>query len=98
MTGHSFPTSPALSLGGALPAGVTSPALHDALPTLAGTPAAGSGGTFGFSITTSNGIAPDAIQSFTLTVNEAPTITSGNATTFTAGAAGSFTVTTGHSF
>ena len=41
-----------------------------------------------------NGVSPDATQTFTLTVNEAPAITSANSTTFTVGTAGSFTVTT----
>ena len=36
---------------------------------------------------------PDATQTFTLTVDQAPAITSANATTFTVGTAGTFTVT-----
>ena len=39
--------------------------------TLAGTPAAGTGGTYPFTITAANGVLPDATQSFTLTVNGA---------------------------
>jgi hypothetical protein len=66
----------------------------DGTATLAGTPAAGTGSTYPITITASNGVAPDATQNFTLTVNVAPTITSANSATFTAGAAGSFTVTT----
>jgi hypothetical protein len=61
--------------------------------TLSGTPAAGTGGTYAITIkatSTSGGTA----QSFTLTVNEAPTITSANSATFTVGTNGSFTVTT----
>src|SRR5206468_9201932 len=71
---------------------------NDATATLSGTPLAGSGNTYNLSFTASNGISPDATQSFTLTVNEAPTITSANSATFQVGAAGSFTFTTGHSF
>ena len=36
--------------------------------TLAGTPAAGTGGTYALTITAANGVLPDATQSFTLTV------------------------------
>jgi hypothetical protein len=65
---------------------------------LSGTPPAGSGGSsYAFTITESNGISPDATQTFTLTVDEAPAITSANATTFTVGTAGSFQLhATGH--
>src|SRR5205807_181679 len=44
--------------------------------------------------TASNGVPPNAMQSFTLTVNQAPVITSPNNTTFTVGSNGGFTVTT----
>ncbi|HEV2885498.1 MAG TPA: putative Ig domain-containing protein, partial [Jatrophihabitans sp.] len=60
--------------------------------TIAGTPSAA--GSFPITITASNGVAPDATQAFTLTVNQAPDITSADHTTFTVGTAGSFTVTT----
>ena len=61
--------------------------------TLSGTPAALTGGVYPLTFTASNGVAPIATQSFTLTVNEAPNITSANGTTFTVGTPGSFTVT-----
>ena len=83
-----------LSESGSLPAGVTFTDNHDGTATLAGTPAAGSGTTYAISLTARNGVAPDATQSFTLTVNEAPAITSVGSTAFTAGTAGSFTVQT----
>ena len=73
---------------GSLPTGVT----LSSAGVLSGTPAAGTGGLHTFTITASNGISPDATQSFTLTVNEAPTITSAAATTFTVGSPGTFTV------
>jgi hypothetical protein len=83
-----------LSETGTLPSGVTFTDNGDGTATLAGTPAAGTGGSYPITITAGNGVGPDATQSFTLTVNEAPSITSGSATTFTAGSAGTFTVTT----
>ena len=83
----------ALSESGALPSGVSFTDNGDGTATLAGTPAAGTGGTYALTITASNGVAPDATQNFTLTVDQAPAITSAASTTFTVGAAGSFTVT-----
>ena len=91
------PTS-SLSESGPLPSGVTFVDNGDGTATLAGTPDAGSGGIYSFTITATNGVAPDATQSFTLTDDEAPTITSADNTTFVVGTPGSFTVTTGHSF
>ena len=66
----------------------------DGTATLAGTPAAGSGGSYPITITATNGIGSAANQSFTLNVTEAPTITSADATTFVEGTAATFTVTT----
>ncbi|QDU20543.1 beta strand repeat-containing protein [Urbifossiella limnaea] len=97
-TGPAFPTAVTISRTGTLPAGVTFTDNGDGTATLTGTPAAGTGGTYPITFTAANGIAPDATQAFTLTVNEAPTITSAAATTFTAGTAGTFTVTTGAAF
>jgi Bacterial Ig-like domain (group 3)/Immunoglobulin domain/Putative Ig domain len=84
----------ALSESGALPSGVTFTDNGNGTATLAGTPASGTGGSYPITITAANGVSPDATQSFTLTVHQAPAITSANATTFSAGTAGSFTVTT----
>ncbi|MGC4016899.1 MAG: putative Ig domain-containing protein, partial [Luteolibacter sp.] len=66
--------------------------------TLSGTPTAGSGGVYTLNLVANNGITPNANQTFTLTVNEAPSITSANTTTFTTGAAESFTITTGSKY
>ena len=77
-----------------LPTGVSFTDNGDGTATLAGTPAAGTNGTYTFTIDAANGFAPDATQTFTLTVDGAPTITSGDSATFTEGSAGSFTVTT----
>ena len=75
-----------------LPSRVTFTDNADGTATLAGTPAANTGGTYQFTINATNGASPDATQAFTLTVNQAPRITSPASTTFTAGQAGTFTV------
>jgi putative cofactor-binding repeat protein len=80
--------APTWSESGTLPAGVT---FNAATGILAGTPTAT--GTYPITIAAQNGVAPNASQSFTLTVNSAPAITSANTTTFTVGTAGTFTVT-----
>ncbi len=87
--------TPSLDDGGAtLPSGVTFIDNQNGTATLAGTPAAGTGGTYAFTITASNGTNPAATQSFILTVDQAPAITSAATTTFALGTSGSFTVTT----
>jgi photosystem II stability/assembly factor-like uncharacterized protein len=83
---------PTLSESGALPSGVT---FDSGKGLLSGTPAAGTGGTYSITFTAHNGIGSDAVQSFTLVVEEAPSITSAASTTFIVGVQGSFTVTTG---
>jgi hypothetical protein len=83
------PTATFSVTGGSLPSGVTLAGSG----LLSGTPAAGTGGVYNFTITASNGVSPDATQSFTLTVDQAPSITSASSTTFTVGTNGSFTVT-----
>jgi hypothetical protein len=89
VTATGTPT-PTLSESGALPSGVT---FNPATGVLAGTPAAGTGGTYTITFTATNGVNPNATQTFTLTVNQAPAITSANTTSFTHGQAGTFTVT-----
>ena len=107
VTTSGVPT-PGLSENGALPTGVTFTDNGDGTAALAGTPAAGTAGTYTFTITATDSVIPDAAhvirdatpiipaatQAFTLTVNQAPGITSSAGTTFTAGQAGTFTVTT----
>jgi hypothetical protein len=97
-TGADFPTATTLAESGRLPNGVTFADNGNGTATLAGTPAAGAGGTYDLTLTAANGVAPEASQSFTLTVDEAPSITSADSTTFTTGSAGTFTVTTGADF
>ena len=96
VTTTGFPTgaSMALSETGSLPSGVAFTDNGDGSATLAGTPGAGTGGSYSISIKASNGIGSDAVQSFTLTVDQAPAITSANTITFTETLAGTFTVTT----
>jgi large repetitive protein len=74
---------------GTLPAGVT----MSASGVLSGTPAAGTGGFYPITITASNGVAPDYVQQYDLTVYQAPAITSGDSATFQVGTAGSFSLT-----
>jgi hypothetical protein len=90
-TGQPVPT---LSETGSLPSGVTFVDNGNGTATLAGTPAAGTGGVYTLTITAQNGLAPNATQTFTLTVNQAPAITSASSTTFVLNSAGTFTVTT----
>ena len=75
-----------LSETGALPAGVTFVDNGNDTATLAGTPAAGSGGTYPLTISAKNGSPPDATQTFNLVVNEPPTfLSSYPMTTFNVG-------------
>ncbi len=82
--------TPTLSTSGALPSGLMID-LNSGL--ISGTPAANTGGIYPITITASNGVGSDAMQSFTLTVNQPAAVTSAASTTFTVGTAGSFTVT-----
>src|SRR5262249_818899 len=95
VTTTAFPTA-TLSETGPLPSGVTFVNNNDGTATLAGTPAAGTEGTYPLSIKATNGVSPDAMQNFTLTVAAAaaPAITSAATTTFTVGTAGTFSVMT----
>ena len=89
VTATGTPT-PTLSIAGSLPSGVS---FAPATGLISGTPAAGTGGSYPITVTASNGVLPNAVQNFTLTVNEAPQITSANSATFTLNNLGSFTVT-----
>ncbi|MEO9238205.1 MAG: putative Ig domain-containing protein, partial [Jatrophihabitantaceae bacterium] len=92
-TNPGTPAATTLTRTGALPAGVTFTDNGDGTATLAGTPAAGTGGSYSLTITASNTVPPDATQSFTLTVTQLPAFSSASSTTFTVGSAGSFPVT-----
>ncbi len=61
---------------------------------LGGTPpASAAGASFVFTVKATNGVTPDATQSFTLNVVSPPAFTSANSATFASGVPGSFTVT-----
>jgi hypothetical protein len=93
VTTTGFPVPTPLTETGALPNGVTFVDNANGTATLAGTSATGTGGTYALTITAANGVLPNATQTFTLTVHQAPAITSGNAMTLMVGTAGTFTVT-----
>jgi hypothetical protein len=82
--------APTLSESGTLPSGIT---FTPSSGVLGGIPGAATGGAYPITFTAHNAAGSDAIQHFTLTVNQGPAITSANNTTFTVGTAGSFTVT-----
>jgi hypothetical protein len=89
VTATGFP-KPTLIETGTLPDGIT---FNPTTGVLGGTPPAGTGGIYPITLTATNGITPDAIQDFTLTVNEPPALTDAASTTFTVGSQGAFTVT-----
>lgn len=66
--------TPGLLLSGALPEGISFTDNGDGTGTLAGTPAAGTGGIYNLTFTASNGVPPDYVQTFTLTVIEMPQV------------------------
>ena len=94
VTTTGFPAPTLTRTGAALPTGVTFVDNGNGTGTLSGTPAAGTGGSYAFTLTAANGVGADATQGFTLTVNQAPVFTSAAATTFAVGTPGTFTVTT----
>jgi uncharacterized repeat protein (TIGR01451 family) len=67
--------TPSLSESGAAPAGVTFKDNGDGTASLSGTPAAGAGGVYHLTLTASNGVSPNATQSFKLTVQAPPRVT-----------------------
>jgi uncharacterized protein (DUF2141 family) len=86
--------TPEITLEGDLPDGVSFIDNGDGTGLLSGTPAGGTQGTYILDLKASNGVDPDAVQEFTLTVidivTESPTITSESSTSFTIGQEGSF--------
>ena len=92
VTTTGFPT-PTISSTVGLPSGVTLTDNGDGTATLAGTPAAGTAGTYPITITAMNGTGAVAVQSFTFTVHQSIAFTSAISTTFQAGTAGTFSIT-----
>src|SRR5438270_1119821 len=88
--------SATVSFTGTLPSGINFTPNSDGTATIDGTASAGSQGNYPINITASNGTLPDATQTFTITVQEAPplleapAITSAASTSFTVGTAGTF--------
>jgi Putative Ig domain len=88
-----------VSFTGALPAGITFVPNGDGTATVSGTAAVASEGSYPINISASNGTLPDAMQTFTITVQdtppvpEAPAITSAATGSFMVGTAGTFTIT-----
>ena len=68
VTAAGVPT-PTITLSGTLPGGVTFSDNGNGTATLAGTPASGTGGVYPLTFTASNGVLPNATQTFTLTVS-----------------------------
>ncbi|HVT58942.1 MAG TPA: Ig domain-containing protein [Thermoanaerobaculia bacterium] len=89
-TGNPLPT---ISETVALPAGLSLSSSASGTLTLHGTPHVGTGGFYNLLFKATNSWPPDASQSFTLLIGQAPAITSGNGVTFTVGSAGTFAVT-----
>ena len=83
--------APTLSLTGTLPPGLS---FTPATGLIGGAIQANSGGAYKVVITAKNAIGPDATQTLTISVNQAPVFTSVATATFTAGQSNSFTVTT----
>ena len=67
VTATDLPVS-TLTESGALPTGVTFTDNGNNTGTLSGTPAAGTAGTYNIVFTASNGVLPNAVQNFTLTI------------------------------
>jgi CSLREA domain-containing protein len=76
-----------------LPANLTFTA-SGAGATLAGTPAAGTGGTYTLCLNATNGVGSPATQKLVLTVQQAAAFTSVTSATFTVGQPGTFFITT----
>src|SRR4029077_2553367 len=87
-----FPAA-TISQTGTLPPGITLTNNGNGTDTLGGTAGPNTGGTYPLTVSAANGTLPNATQSFTLTVNQAPAITSASGVTFTVGTAATFTVT-----
>ncbi len=89
LTSSGFPAATYRIAAGTLPAGIA----LGAGGLLTGKASVGSGGVYALTLAASNGLGLEAMQNFTLTVNEAPAFTSLNNATFRAGLSNAFSVT-----
>ena len=87
-----YPT-PAISLAGALPSGLTFVDAGDGTATIAGTPDANSGGSWPVTLSAHNSEG-SAVAPLTIVVHEGAAITSSPTAGFAAGISGSFVITT----
>ena len=78
---------------GTLPAGLTFTLNGDGTATIAGTPSAGAGGSYRWTMQAEN-VADNVTQSFTVAVNEPPVLTSSAGATFKVGDSAEFVVKT----
>jgi outer membrane protein assembly factor BamB len=86
--------APTVTETGALPSGVNFDNNNPGSAELTGTPAPGTGGVYPITVTASNGVPPNAVQSFTLTVDQPPAFTSPDSAGATVGQPFTFDVTT----
>ncbi len=92
-TSPGLPAATALSVKGMLPTGVSFTDNRNGTATLAGTPAAGTAGTYTLTVTASNGPASSASQTFTLHVDQALAPSGTADLTFATGAPDSVNIT-----
>ena len=83
-----------MSLTGPRPSWLSYVDNADGTASLSGTPDSGSDDSYVFTVTAANGVLPNAVQIFILTVTQAPTFTSPASATFATGVPGSFNVET----
>lgn len=97
VTTSGSPTATISRIGGTLPSGLSFAAGSGGTATISGTPAAGTGGTYSVTLSASSGVNPDATQTLTFTVLQAPAVTTnpssqtvnpGASVTFSAAASG----------
>src|SRR5262249_10457264 len=85
---------PGLTQSGTLPSGISFTDNGDGTAALSGTPGASTGGTYALTFTAANGVGTNAIQDFTLTIDQAATVTNGPAVSLaTVGTAYAFAYT-----